>query len=313
MKHFFKKLILLGFLFGCAVLFFILLITISLHSKRDDYFMEFFVKRKMLVDKHHQKTPSIILLGGSNVAFGFNSEILQDSLNMPVINMGLGAGQGLKFMLDNASKYLTEGDILVIAAEYHHFFGNDAYGNTDLASLFYIDPSINEGFNMKQVKALTFGTKNLFRDYLLSLLGLKNKDIAFSQSCKVSDFNSHGDLVRHWTLPPQHYSHVSPGDLKTINMPFLDYYENAVAALRNRGVQVIIIPPSFAETSYKMIEERLIPLFSEFEKRDLGFAIPPQESAYPDSLFFDTHYHLGYEGVLIRTNQLIRAMKPGGE
>jgi hypothetical protein len=274
--------------------------------------MEFFVKREMLIDKHRQKTPLVVLLGGSNVAFGFNSEMLQDSLNMPVINVGLGAGLGLKFMLDNTSKYLSEGDILVIAPEYLHFFGNGAYGNTDLASLFYVDPSISEGFNIKQVKALTFGTKNLFRDYLLSLLELKNKDFAFTQSCKVSDFNPHGDLVRHWTLPPRHYSHVSPGDLKTINMPFLDYYENAVEALRNRGVQVIIIPPSFAETSYKMIEEKLTSLFAEFEKRNLNFAIPTQESAYPDSLFFDTNYHLGYEGVLIRTNQLIRTMKTGG-
>jgi phosphatidylserine/phosphatidylglycerophosphate/cardiolipin synthase-like enzyme len=88
----------------------------------------------------------------------------------------------------------------------------------------------------------------------------------------------------------------------------LDYYENAVEALRNRGVQVVIILPSFAETSYKMIEERLALLFAEFEKRGLNFAIPPQESAYPDSLFFDTYYHLGYEGVLIRTNQLIKVM-----
>jgi hypothetical protein len=305
MKRFFKKLSLLGLLFGCAILFFILLITISLHTNRDDYIMEFFVKKKMLIDKHRQKAPSIILLGGSNVAYGFNSEMLQDSLNIPVINTGLGAGAGLKFMLDNTSKYLTEGDILIIAPEYNHFFGNDAYGNTDLANLFYIDPSISKGFNIKQVKAFIFGTKNLLRDYLLSLPKIKNKNLTF----KVSDFNQYGDMAGHWTMPPRPYEHVSLDDFKTVNMSFLDYYENAVEALRNRGVQVVIIPPSLAKTSYKIIEERLTLLFSEFEKRNLNFAIPPQESAYPDSLFFDTHYHLGYEGVLIRTNQLIRVFR----
>jgi nitrogen regulatory protein PII-like uncharacterized protein len=305
MKRFFKKLSLLSLLFGCAILFFILLITISLHSKRDDYMMEFFVQREMLIDKHRQKTPSVVLVGGSNVAYGFNSEMLQDSLNMPVINTGLGAGAGLKFMLDNTSKYLTEGDILIIAPEYNHFFGNAAYGNTDLANLFYIDPSISEGFNIKQVKAFIFGTKNLLRDYLLSLLKIKNKNLTFT----VSDFNQYGDMTGHWTMQPRPYEHVSPDDFETINMRFLDYCENAVEALRNRGVQVVVIPPSLAETSYEMIEERLTPLFSEFEKRDLNFAIPPQESVYPDSLFFDTHYHLGYEGVLIRTNQLIRVFR----
>jgi hypothetical protein len=272
--------------------------------------MEFFVKREMLIDKHRQKTPSVILLGGSNVAYGFNSEMLHNSLSMPVINTGLGVGQGLKFMLDNTSKYLTEGDILVIAPEYDHFFENGAYGNSDLTYLFCIDPSISEDFNIKQVEALIVGTKNLLRDALLSLLGLKTKKLTF----KVSDFNRYGDMAVHWNMPPQScVYHASSGDFETINIIFLDYYENAIEALRNRGVQVVIIPPSFEETSYRNVEERLTSLFAEFEKRGLNFAIPPQESVYPDSLFFDSHYHLGYEGVLIRTNQLIRAMKPGGE
>jgi hypothetical protein len=116
-------------------------------------------------------------------------------------------------------------------------------------------------------------------------------------------------MTGHWTMQPRPYEHVSPDDFETINMRFLDYCENAVEVLRNRGVQVIIIPPSLSETSYKIIEERLALLFSEFEKRNLNFAIPPQESAYPDSLFFDSYYHLGYEGVLIRTNQLIRVFR----
>jgi hypothetical protein len=301
MKRFFKKLILLSLLFGCAVLFFILLITISLHRKRDYHLMEFFIKQEMLRNKHLQKQPSIILVGGSNVAYGFNSELLHDSLSIPVINTGFNSDLGLKFILNNISNYLMEGDMLVIAPEYHHFFNTQAYGKYTLTLLFYADPSVGVDFNVKQFNAIIDNTGIYIRNFLIHGLS------------KSTDFglNKYGDRVTHWNKQPQSYKHISPGDFKTINMLFLDYYENAVAALRNRGVQVVIIPPSFEETSYKMIVEKLTCLFAEFEKRGLNFAIPPQESAYPDSLFFDSYYHLGYEGVLIRTNQLIRAMKTG--
>jgi hypothetical protein len=123
------------------------------------------------------------------------------------------------------------------------------------------------------------------------------------------DYNEYGDLTGHWNMPSQFIGLSSPKELKTINTRFLDYYEKAVADLRSRGIQVIIIPPSLAETSYRNIEERLIPLFSEFDRRGLSFSIPPQESAYPDSLFFDSPNHLIYEGLMIRTGQLLQLMK----
>lgn len=301
MKRFFKKLSLLSLLFGCAVLLFIFLIAILPPStKSSTIVVGFFKKQEMLGNKRLQKQPSIILLGGSNVAYGFNSEMLHDSLSMPVINTGSTAGLGLKFMLDNIATYLVEGDILVIAPEYHHFFNTSAYGGTVLAVLFYMDPSVSADFDVKQFNAVTGNTITAIHDLLIYSLS------------KSNDLNEYGDYVKHWPMPPRPYPHVSPDDFKTINMSFLDYCENAIETLRNRGVQVVIIPPSLAETSFMIIEERLRPLFSEFEKRDLNFAIPPQESAYPDSLFFDTHYHLVYEGVLIRTNQLVRAMKTCG-
>jgi hypothetical protein len=258
----------------------------------------FFMKQEMLVRKYQQKTPAIVLVGGSNVAFGFNSGILHDSLEMSVVNTGLYSGFGLEFMLRHTSKYLTKDDILVIAPEYHHFYNDFAYGRLGLAELFYADPYIITDFDdIRQFKAIIDNTKDVLM-----------YSITFLPEIKIG-FNEYGDHTNHWDKPSQSYDHVSLNEFKTINTSFLDYYENAVAALRSRGIQVIIIPPSFAETSYRKIEERLIPLFSEFDMRGLNFSIPPQESVYPDSLFFDSNYHLVYEGVMIRTNQLLELLK----
>ncbi|MDR1403043.1 MAG: hypothetical protein LBJ60_04995 [Tannerellaceae bacterium] len=304
MKRFFKKIILLGLLFGCSILLFlIILVIIPVRNDDDFYLAAFHKKQEALVDKHHQKRPSVILLGGSNVAFGFNSKLIEEALHLPVINTGLHAGLGLKFMLDHTSEYLTEGDVLVIAPEYSHFFGSVAYGGGDcLVFLYHYAPRISKYFNARQFNIII----NYIKDVFLNLIFPPKVE---TNDYKASGFNEYGDYAKHWTMPPIPYEQASPSDFKTINADFLDYYENTVAALRSRGIQVVIIPPSISETSYNIIEDRLTPLFSEFEKRNLAFAISPQASMYPDSLFFDTHYHLKYEGVLIRTNQLIELMK----
>ncbi|MDR0348440.1 MAG: hypothetical protein LBH90_02965 [Tannerella sp.] len=263
------------------------------------------MKQEMLVRKYQQKTPAVVLLGGSNVAFGFNSGMLHDSLGMSVINTGFNSNFGLQFMLRHTSKYLTKGDILIIAPEYHHFYNDQAYG-ISLAPLFYIDPDIVTNFDdIRQFKSILDNANEIFIHSVFPSKTAENRGHVYT----ISGFNEYGDYASHWNMPSQSYDHVSIKDFKTINTGFLDYYENAVATLRSRGIQVIIIPPSFAETSYRNIEERLVPLFSEFDRRGLSFSIPPQESAYPDSLFFDSYYHLGYEGVMIRTGQLLELLK----
>ena len=59
----------------------------------------------------------IVLIGGSSVAFGYNSKTLADLFDQPVINFGLYAELGTKLMLDLAEDAIGEGDIVLIAPE----------------------------------------------------------------------------------------------------------------------------------------------------------------------------------------------------
>ena len=63
------------------------------------------------------------------MAFGYNSKIISDSMNMDVINFGLHAGFGLKYIIDVLSLYVKEGDIVSvdIGATYHGFVGDSAW------------------------------------------------------------------------------------------------------------------------------------------------------------------------------------------
>jgi hypothetical protein len=73
--------------------------------------------------------PRIILVGGSNVSFGIDAELMQRTLGIPVINDGLHAGLGLS-PLRELQDYLRDGDVVIISLEYQLFSSKDIMEET---------------------------------------------------------------------------------------------------------------------------------------------------------------------------------------
>ena len=71
-----------------------------------------------LIDKVNRlksiNEPKIVLLGNSNLAFGIDSKMLEESMNMPVVNMGLHGGDGNAFHEEMAKINVVSGDIYVL-------------------------------------------------------------------------------------------------------------------------------------------------------------------------------------------------------
>ena len=57
--------------------------------------------------------PKIVLVGNSNVAFGIRSDLIEDALGMPVVNLGLHAGLGNSFHDSMTQFNVRPGDIVV--------------------------------------------------------------------------------------------------------------------------------------------------------------------------------------------------------
>src|SRR5258708_4132609 len=98
MKRFFLK---AGILSFAIILTVVIIILFLLPALRDpnDYLGASAEKEKR---ENSISRPKIILVGGSNLAFGINSEIIEKEFKMPVVNMGLHAGLGLEFTLNEA-------------------------------------------------------------------------------------------------------------------------------------------------------------------------------------------------------------------
>ena len=66
--------------------------------------------------------PRVILLGGSNIAFGVDSRAIADSLHCHVINMGLHGGIGMRYPVEDCLQYVRPCDVVVMQLEYGNFF-----------------------------------------------------------------------------------------------------------------------------------------------------------------------------------------------
>jgi hypothetical protein len=80
-----------------------------------------------ILDKHRllaaAESPKLVLVGGSNVAFGVDSAAIRERLYIPVVNMGVTINFGLGRILDDVSPFLNPGDTLLVIPEYQHFAG----------------------------------------------------------------------------------------------------------------------------------------------------------------------------------------------
>ena len=77
-------------------------------------------------------SPRIIFVGGSNLSFGLNSQLIYDSLHIYPINTAVHANLGLVYMMDHTLPFIKKNDVVVISPEYQQFYGDIAYGGEEL-------------------------------------------------------------------------------------------------------------------------------------------------------------------------------------
>lgn len=252
----------------------------------------------------------IIVVGGSSVAFGLDSALLETYTGRPVINFGLYAAMGTKLMLDLSRQNVNEGDIVIIAPEMNEqtlslYFNaketlraldsdwsmfrairSDNYG--DLIAEWY-------GFASEKIGYLTSGTKP-------EVSGVYTK----------SAFNSLGDIcyprpqnIKKRGFDTANLISLSP---EIFDAEFLDYLSDYCRFCKRRGAEVYFsYPPMNAlAITPATAGEEAIAEFARFVSENVGCPVISDIHDYimaPD-LFFDTNFHLNDRGVPVRTARL---------
>ncbi|WP_157687510.1 hypothetical protein [Pedobacter psychrophilus] len=262
-----------------------------------------------MIDKHRRlneiDSNRLILIGGSNLAFGLNSQLIVEKLNVNVINMGLHAALGLEFMLNEVKPSIKKGDIIVLCLEYPIYL-DDFKKDIDLISFTqhlyppskdYYHLNIEEKFLENYAKF-----KKHFEEQTLKI------DPVFNRQ----KFNIYGDNIGHLGLPglKELRDKERIGELEIDkSAKLINQFE---IECKQKGAKLLISFVSYPKSEYQKnkigINDLNDLLHQKIDK--VPFINKPEDYIFNDNLFYDTVYHLNREGREKRTKIFIQDLKP---
>jgi hypothetical protein len=318
-----RKLIVRLILLVAAIVLSGLLIGQYNTNVRSDNYLAAVLEKDRLI--RNTPSPKIVLVGGSNLAFGIDSKQIEDSLGLRVVNMGLYAKLGLKYMLAQVRPYIKQGDVVVVVPEYDQFYGDFANGDNTLnTALLYAPadriPDFIRSYSIVDV-VLRPRVENARRSFLRAAASAVGREHQFfppdtNPVYNRNSFNQYGDVVAHLGKkgmdPDSIYVKELP-PLKDFNRGTLSDLNSIAASARERGAHSYFMFPSYIDRSYIIN----IPAIEALRRKiDDGTTMPIVGTAadfvYPKQYFFDTRYHLNGEGRDLRTLKMVQVLRDVG-
>ena len=270
------------------------------------------------LDKQHllETTPSpkVILVGGSNVAFGFRSEMIEETLGMPVVNMGLQGALGIRFLLKSIAPFVAAGDIILIAPEYENFFLGFKGGDTLLQLLLLSPQSVKYISSLDVIGKLTVaapavhtaGVKNLLLDKVFHCRTCFKDEEVYRRDA----FDQNGDYAHNAGVYkadlPAFKIEPAPGRTYSQEIGWLNAFSNLA---ESRQATVYFVYPSTNVISDESTLQNLQMLDATLVS-NLKFPIlgKPINYQFRDDEMFNTWYHLNQDGAESNTRNVLSRM-----
>ena len=262
-----------------------------------------------MIGKHNRldsiNTPKIILAAGSNMAFGIDSEKIERTFSLPVINLSIHAGLGASFILEELKSSISSGDVVFLSLEYFLGAGDDRLKKN--ASNLYVPASDYYSMDIySNTEYLLDDTRENVKNVFRNIINPPTSSI--DKVYTKQAFNKYGDVVSHLNKKnkpslkgKREMEYVYWEKIEEIN----DFYDFAVKL----GVSVFYLYPTYPISQYEL-NEKVIKSIQNDLNNDLRIEIinEPSSFVYHDSLFFDTVYHLNKSGRQKRTASFIELL-----
>ncbi len=269
-------------------------------------FLGAFLDKQQRLENLH--SPRLIFVGGSNLAFGLDSQKVAQHFDRETINLSTHAGLGLKFMLDSLNPHVQAGDTLVVIPEYAQF-SDTFWGKQELASLVLdVYPNGWKHLNWRQRIYLmpamaTYCAKDLFAQIQRRPFPkLPGNESVYRRDA----FNENGDVQVHWDLPSIEIQKAA----KLYKCPRLDafafeYVSQFRTEIQQRGARLILLPPVYRMASFENQWPLIDGVDNRLRETGCEFQSGCQRYCFDNDLFFDSHYHLTRQGTQKRTEMVI--------
>lgn len=256
-------------------------------------------------------SPKIVLIGGSNVAFGINSNMLETAFGMTVVNLGLHGGIGQTFGTQLVKENIHEGDIIVLLPESYDY--ETANIRDGVLTWLAIENDVSLWATLQKsdwpIMIKSFPT------YLKKTINMWAKHTGNQITSNVYNrlaFNEYGDsnVVRESNIMENGYIENDGFNCTYLSEALRNYWNNFNDdVVKEGGIVLMSVPPILKEDlklsdydldnlRYQLEQELHIPIISSFK-----------DYIFPKEYFFDTNFHMTNEGAQIRTRLLIQDMQ----
>ena len=251
----------------------------------------------------------IIVIGGSNVAFGLQSELLESEFDdYSVVNFGLYASLGTKLMMELALDSISEGDIVVLSPEQNEQSLSLFFSASNTLKALESDWSMYDEIEDKDQK--------IIRGKFIDFVNDKSKiptPIVVNSIYKRDSFNNHMDIeyldddgvsMRQSNIMPLRYDKsLLPSYDFEIRDDFIEYvnffYQQVLA---HKATMLFSFSPVNSLSVENIEMESLVEYYWALrQKLDFDVIGNPLDYIIDSHYFYDTNFHLNDAGSVYRT------------
>jgi hypothetical protein len=265
------------------------------------------IDKEKLLKKN--KKNRIIFIGGSNLSFGLNCQLIKDSLNLTPINTAIHAGIGINFLIDYYKSKINSNDIIILVPEYTQYFGSNGNGNDILLRLVMdTDKSAIALITCSQFKNMRW----IIPKYILSKYNPFEYFISpekENSSYLRSSFNKYGDACTHWGNSVNSSFKREDLNQSNIDSEVIIKMREFQKIIKRKKATLLISFPCYDPISFKKNISQINKVNFELTKREFSIIGNPSLFAFDQKYFYDSPYHLTLEGANHRTQLLIQLIK----
>lgn len=263
--------------------------------------------------------PKIVIIGGSSVAFGIDSALMEEKLGMKVVNFGLYANLGTKLMLDLSRANINEDDIIIIAPEMSTQTLSLYFNSETAMQAIDGNPSMLRYIDKDNYEALVGASWRLAYEKLNYLVSGKRPEN--SGAYKKEYFNKYGDNV--FDRPYNEMTTTTnvidlsfrtdyTDGKETEYEEYIDYINDYIRFASRKGATVYysVCPMNEAALGEKNNEDVIYGYYRNLVN-SVNCKVISNVNDYimDEGYFYDTEFHLNNAGVTVRTVKLIDDIK----
>ena len=270
------------------------------------------------------KGNKIVVIGGSSVAFGLDSYLIEQAFDeeYEVVNFGLYADLGTKVMMDLSKDSIKKGDIIILAPEMNAQTLSLYFNGVTTLQAIDGHPEMLLHISPDDYGSLIGASLKFSADKLSYILSGTTPDTG-REAYKKEHFNDYGD-----NMYDRPYNEMTPGVYaNVINLDFyakmsdtkvtayeeyIEYVNKYVRYANRKGATVYFsfCPMSEAAMSKDNTEKSIDEFYNNLRGvLECEVISNVYDYILDEGYFFDSEFHLNNSGVTVRTVKLIDDIK----